>query len=316
MSNDPSASLHRERNYSGIKDASRERPSGESNVVAAGTLQAEPTEWNPQNLDAGGFMDPMYHQPRITDTMVQDPISAIKEQIYISPLTSGNEQIKGRIAVPPPRPPVYDEQGNLVDPWKNLSNAAPTIELINPAGLAPHGAHPIGQAPQSTIPTRTKQAIVAPLPTAENTARMSSPSVASRMEAATVKPTYDMNWLGVDRVKEPNKSVAFKTNIGMHAAYYHEVIVTDRVIILLYDTRYRGTLFLPTAPARGSSDELTISYGGREYLTYNIGGIFETGCLTGLMLLRSIEEQEEAQRMQDPFAGQTGELIALDDEGA
>lgn len=315
MSNDPSAQMHRERNYTGVKDAQREKPPGEGNVTDVGNLKAEPTTWNPQVVDAGGYVDPMYHQPRITSTMVQDPISAIKEQIFLSPLHDGGAQIKAQVQVPPPRPPAYDEQGNQINPWDNLSKDRPTMQVVNPGGLAPHGAHAVGAPPQATVPTRTKNATIAPVPTSENT-RMSSPSVASRMEAAAPKPTYDLPWLGVDKAKEPNKSVAFKTDIGMHAAYYHEVIVTDRIIILAYDTRYRGTLFIPTAPARGQTTELTISYAGREYLTYNIGGIFETGCLTCLMLLRSPSEyeNEEATTMSDPFSGQAAALIDSEED--
>lgn len=317
MSNDPSANMHRERNYTGVKDAQRERPPGEGHVTDAGNLKAEPTNWNPQIVDAGGYVDPMYHQPRITSTMVQDPISAIKEQIFLSPLHDSGAQIKAQVHVPAPRPPAFDSQGNQIDPWQNMSQDKPTMNVVNPGGLAPHGAHAVGAPPQATIPTRTKNATVAPVPDSTNTApRMASPTVASRMEAAAPKPTYEMNWLGVDKAKEPNKSVAFKTDIGMHAAYYHEVIVTDRVIILMYDMRYRGTLFIPTAPDRGAAIQLTISYAGKEYLTHNIGGIFETGCLTCLMLLRSPSEyeNEEATTVADPFGGQAAALIELEDQ--
>jgi hypothetical protein len=277
--------LHEERVYTGTR-ANREKPPGESNVTAQGSAQAEPIGWNPQQIQPGGILDSTYHQPRITSTMVQDPISALKEQIFVSPLTGPADQIVAQMEVPEARPPQFDKQGNLIDPWSNMPSGAPTMHVVKRADARPVATSRVAVSEAETAP------------------RVESPSVASRMAEAAKRPTYEMPWLGVDKAVEPNKSVAFKTNIGLHSAFYHEVVLTDRIVTLVYDTRFKGTMFLPLAPERGEMIDLSISYMGKEYPVHHLGGIFETGCLTYLVLLRPPQETQEEIHAIDPFAGQ------------
>lgn len=286
--------LHEERLYTGTR-ANREKPPGESIVTAQGSAQAEPIGWNPQQIQPGGILDSTYHQPRITSTMVQDPISALKEQIFVAPLTGPADQIVAQMEVPEARPPQFDKQGNLIDPWSNMPSGAPTMKVVRQAE-----ARPLAASSRVAVSE------------AETSSRVESPSVASRMEAAKRATTYDMPWLGADKAIEPNKTVAFKTNIGLHSAYYHEVIITDRLISLLFDTRFKGTMFLPLAPEKGEMVDLTISYAEKEYPVFHLGGIFETGCLTCLVLLRPPQEAQEEIHAIDPFAGQEA-LLGLEE---
>jgi hypothetical protein len=167
------------------------------------------------------------------------------------------------------------------------------------------GVTGVAQPPPLPAPGTHRNAVVEMLPDHNFTAApLASPTAASRMQPKADVPTHDIKWLGTSKPNEPTKVVAFKTSIGMHQAHYHDVVITDRLITLCFDARFKGTLFLPTAPAAGEALPITLSYQGRTYVCLNLGHIFEIGTLTFLNLMRSIEDIQADQNAADPFAAQ------------
>lgn len=298
-------------------------PGSDAVVLEGGTSWGEPKGFNPHKVaHGGGDMHPLYFSTKITETMVHDPMSqkrmdvmahsangiiipaidlSVPSDFAFQPIINEEDETVAVMSVPRSQVVEVDEEGNQLDEediFNQLPSTDPKMQVTQKAIKAKAPPPITSRGPKKV---GVKQATVVTMPT--STGAIESPSVDARMALAAAKAaTHGLTWLGHDKALEPGKAIAWKTPMGVFNTYYHEIVITSRVVILIFDMRFKGTLFLPPAPTHGEVMDMQLSYNSRTFDVMHGGYIFETGELTSLMLLRSLEEvTQETVAAVDPF---------------
>ena len=75
------------------------------------------------------------------------------------------------------------------------------------------------------------------------------PLVASNQRVAETLAHMDLDFLGVAEPLRPTRQVVFTLDgVGMWSVKFHHVVVTKKLVVLVYDNRYnQGVQFLPAA---------------------------------------------------------------------
>lgn len=136
-----------------------------------------------------------------------------------------------------------------------------------------------------------------------------APLTALQLENAVVKPTLrtHIDCLDADRVLKPSRNVVFSWNDGGNmSCRYHDVVIGDGCIVLVYDTRYEdGMQWIPPVLNDKATIKLSLreESGKREFEVASLGVSFTLGCLDVIVMML-LEELTPVKQVNPRFAQQ------------